>query len=245
MEWTDEAIVLGGRRHGESSVILETLTRDHGRHLGLVRGGRSKTMRPVLQTGNEVRLVWRARIDAHLGNFAVEGTTLHAARFIASRLALFAVTHLAALVRLLPERDPHPELYGALAHILAAIEDPQLAPALAARFELVMLAELGFGLDLSCCAATGDTADLAYVSPRSGRAVGRIAGQAWRDKLLPLPPFLTGEDGSPSGENVLEAFRLTGHFLERDVFAPRGLAMPEGRLALIEEARRQGSSRAV
>jgi DNA repair protein RecO (recombination protein O) len=235
MQWTDEAIVLGARRHGETSVILEALTRDHGRHLGLVRGGRSRSLQPVLQPGNAVSLVWRARIDEHLGHYSVEGLSLHAARFLTSRLALFAVTHLAALVRLLPERDPHPLLFGAMTGILQDLAEPDLAPALAARFELAMLSELGFGLDLSSCAATGATGDLAYVSPRSGRAVSRSAGEPWRDRLLPLPGFLTGA-GSPGTGDVAAAFRLTGYFLERDVFGPRGLALPEGRRALVEAA---------
>jgi DNA repair protein RecO (recombination protein O) len=237
MEWVDDAVVLGTRRHGEASVILEALTRAHGRHLGLVRGGRSKALMPVLQPGNTVRLVWRARIDEHLGHYAVEGLSLHSARFLSSRLALFAITHLGALIRLLPERDPHPELYEVLGHVLQDLTDPELAPVLVARFELHMLAELGFGLDLSSCAATGATADLAYVSPRSGRAVSRQAGEPWRDRLLPLPRFLLDEGDMPGGSAVADAYRLTGFFLERDVFGPRGLALPEGRQALVEAAR--------
>ena len=242
MEWTDDAIVLGARRHGESSVILEALTRGHGRHLGLVRGGRSRAQQPIIQAGNAVRLVWRARIDEHLGNFAVEGLTLHAARFLSSRLALFAVTHLSALVRLLPERDPHPGLFDALSRILADLDEPRLAPALAARFELEMLAELGFGLDLSACAATGSAEDLVYVSPKSGRAVSRAAGGPWRERLLALPGFLAGAPGAPSGAAIVDAFRLTGFFLERDVFGPRGIAMPEGRQALVDAATSQARS---
>ena len=235
MEWTDDAVVLGARRYGETSVILETLTRQHGRHLGLVRGGKSKTLQPVLQPGNTVKLVWRARIDDHLGHFAVEGRTLHAARYLTSRLALFAVVHLCALVRLLPERDPHGGLFESLSDMLDHLDEPELAPALAARFELEILAELGFGLDLTACAATGETMDLVYVSPRTGRAVSRAAGEPYRDKLLPLPAFLRGE-GAPRGDEVVQAFRLTRFFLERDVFGPRGLAMPQGRQALVDAA---------
>jgi DNA repair protein RecO (recombination protein O) len=242
MQWTDEAIVLGVRRHGETSVILEALTRDHGRHLGMVRGGRSRGLQPVLQPGNAVRLVWRARIDEHLGNYGVEGTSLHAARFLTSRLALFAVTHLSALVRLLPERDPHPALFEAMTGILEELSEPSLAPALAARFELAMLGELGFGLDLSACAASGATDELVYVSPRSGRAVSRTAGEPWRDRLLPLPAFLAGGGPLAPGD-VAAAFRLTGHFLERDVFGPRGLALPEGRRALVDAAEAEDSDR--
>lgn len=234
MEWTDSGYILGVRRHGESSVILEAMTRDHGRHLGLVRGGHSRTLQPVLQPGNAVQLVWRARIDGHLGNYAVEGLTLYAANFLSSRLALFAMSHVAALVRLLPERDPHPGLHEALGQVIEVLSDASLAPALIARFELEILSELGFGLDLSACAATGRQDDLIYVSPKSGRAVSREAGAPWHDKLLPLPAFLRGEEGIPDAADIADALRLTQYFLERDVLAPRGLAMPEGRRALVE-----------
>jgi DNA repair protein RecO (recombination protein O) len=242
MQWGDDGIVLGVRRHGESSVILEAMTREHGRHLGLVRGGRSRRLQPVLQPGNLVRLAWRARIDEHLGAYAVEGVTLHAARFMRSRLALFAVTHVAGLLRLLAERDPHPALYDVLPGLLDQLDDPRRAPALVASFEIVMLEELGFGLDLSRCASTGSTEDLAFVSPRTGRAVSREAGRPFAERLFRLPPFLLAGDAPPSAEDIADAFRLAGHFLERDVFAPRGLAMPEGRRALVEAA--QTSSRA-
>ena len=176
MEWTDEGIVLGVRRHGETSVILEAMTHHHGRHLGVVRGGRSRTLQPVLQPGNAVQVTWRARLDDHLGHFAVEGLSLHASRFLSSRLALFAISHVAVLLRLLPERDPHPSLHDALLEVVSVLADPRLAPALVARFELAILEELGFGLDLSACAATGEREDLIYVSPKTGRAVSRKAG---------------------------------------------------------------------
>ena len=234
MEWIDSGYILGVRRHGESSVILEAMTRDHGRHLGMVRGGRSRTLQPVLQPGNEVQLTWRARIEGHLGHFAVEGLTLHAARFLSSRQALFGMTHVAALVRLLPERDPHPGLHEALGHLVEVLGARDLAPALIARFELEILSDLGFGLDLAACAVTGRQDDLVYVSPKSGRAVCREAGAPWHDRLLRLPAFLRGEEGMPEAGDIADALRLTQYFLERDVFAPRGLAMPEGRRVLLE-----------
>lgn len=233
MEWTDNAIILGLRRHGETSAILETMTRGHGRHLGLVRASRSKAMQPLLQPGNQVRLTWRARIDEHLGTFAVEGVSLHAARFFASRPALFALAYIAALVHFLPERDPHPGLYDSLETLTSRLDDMRAMPAALARFELAMLAELGFGLDLQRCAATGSPEDLIYVSPRSGRAVSREAGAPYRARLLPLPAFLKNPDGAIARGAIGEAFRLTGAFLERDVFAPRGLAMPNARAALL------------
>ena len=197
MQWTDEGIVLGVKRHGEGSAILELMTREHGRHLGLVRGGAGSRLRPILQPGNRVAATWRARLDEHLGNYAVEGLELAAASFLAVAQAVYGVTHLSALCRLLPERDPHPQLYEALDEVLAGIIDARLAGPYVVRFELQLLSELGFGLDLGECAATGTTIELIYVSPKSGRAVSRAAGQPWQDKLLRLPGFL-GETPAPS-----------------------------------------------
>ena len=243
MEWTDSGIVLGVRRHGEANAILELMTREHGRHLGLVRGGAGSRMRPVLQPGNSVRAVWRARLDEHLGHFLVEGLELRTASFLPLSHAVYGVTHLAALCRLLPERDPHPAIFDAVAVILDRMHDRMLAGAGVARFELQLMAELGFGLDLAACAVTGEAADLAYVSPKSGRAVSRSAGAPWAEKLLRLPRFLVEEDlrGTPSPEELAEAFALTGFFLSRHVLTPRGEAEPEARahfLAAVLRARR-------
>jgi DNA repair protein RecO (recombination protein O) len=229
MEWTDEAIVLGVKRHGETSVILELMTLERGRHLGLVRGGAGKRLRGVLQPGNALRATWRARLDEHLGLYAVEGINLRAAGFLIAAHAVHGVTHLAALCRLLAEREPHTMVYGALDDILERLDDPAVAAPLVARFELALLAELGFGLDLESCAATGASNDLIYVSPRSGRAVSRAGGEAYRDKLLRLPAFLHEEDASASAADLVDAFALTGFFLDRHAFAPRGLALPEAR----------------
>jgi DNA repair protein RecO (recombination protein O) len=168
MEWTDEGIVLGVRRHGESSAIVELLTRSHGRHLGLVRGGSGSRMRPLLQPGNSVTAVWRARLDEHLGTYALEGTRLRAATVLASSHAVYGVTHLSALARLLPERDPHEDIYDMLERTLNDFDDIGEAAVHLVKFELAMLAELGFGLDLENCAATGATTELIYVSPKSG-----------------------------------------------------------------------------
>ena len=187
MEWTDEGIVLGVRRHGEASAIVELLTRSHGRHLGLVRGGAGSRMRPLLQPGNSVRAVWRARLDEHLGYYALEGIRLRAATVLASSHAVYGVTHLASLARLLPERDPHEGIYELLDRTLDDFDDVGEAAAHLIKFELAMLAELGFGLDLETCAATGESTELIYVSPKSGGAVSRQAGDAWRDRLLRLP----------------------------------------------------------
>ncbi|SKA36072.1 DNA repair protein RecO [Consotaella salsifontis] len=244
MEWREEAIVLGVRRHGESSVITELMTRSRGRHLGLVRGGRSRRLQPVLQPGNQVQVTWRARLDEHMGTFAVEPTELRAARLMESSLGLHGVQLLAAHLRLLPERDPHPRLYDGLRIILdhlasegAGLSALNRREGIAAgemilRFEIELLAELGFGLDLSCCAATGAHDDLAYVSPKSGRAVSRVAGAPWKEKLLPLPAFLV-EAVPSSAADVSAGFLLTGYFLSRHVFEPRGLEAPSSRDAFI------------
>lgn len=239
MEWSDEGIVIGVRRHGESAVILEAMTRGHGRHLGLVRGGRSARMQPLLQPGNEVSLVWRARLEEHLGNFAIEAGELHAARLLGDALALFGLTHVAGLLRLLPERDAHEGLFEALKVVLAHLGEPRLAGPLVVRFEMALLAELGFGLDLSACAATGAREELTHVSPRSGRAVSRLAAAPYAGRLLPLPRFLgTTGAGDLDIAEVEAGFTLTGHFLRRHVYEPRGLAEPEARMAFLAAMRR-------
>jgi DNA repair protein RecO (recombination protein O) len=233
MQWTDEGIVLGVKRHGETSVILELMTAERGRHLGLVRGGAGTRLRGVLQPGNSLRATWRARLDQHLGLYSVEGLNFRAASFLSAAYAVYGVTHLAGLCRLLAEREPHAGIYAELTSILDSLGDPRLVAPLIARFEVDFLAELGFGLDLSSCAATGTTEDLVYVSPRSGRAVSRAAGEAYREKLLVLPAFLHDETESVSGTALANAFALTGYFLDRHAFAPRGLPMPEARVHFV------------
>jgi DNA repair protein RecO (recombination protein O) len=233
MQWTDEGVVLGVKRHGETSVILELMTQERGRHLGLVRGGSGTRLRGVLQPGNSLRATWRARLDEHLGHYAVEGINLRAAGFLTAAHAVHGVTHVSALCRLLAEREPHARIHGALEDILDKIEDTFSAATLIARFELAFLAELGFGLDLEACAATGTTTDLVYVSPRSGRAVSRAAGEEYRDKLLLLPAFLRTDDEVPSPVDLADAFALTGFFLERHAFEPRGLPISPARARFI------------
>ena len=239
MEWTDEGIVLGTRRHGEANAILELMTCAHGRHLGLVRGGAGSRLRPVLQPGNRVSSTWRARLYEHLGHYVVEGLDARAASFLLIPHALFGVTHLAALCRLLPERDPHPQIHDMLDEVLDGLLDPRRAAPSVARFELQLLAELGFGLDLASCAATGGETDLVYVSPKSGRAVSRQAGEPWKDRLLPLPAFLCeGYAGESSlrdvaPRDVADAFALTGFFLVRHVLEPRGLNLADARASFI------------
>lgn len=232
MEWIDEGIVLGVRRHGESSAIVELLTRLHGRYLGLVRGGAGSRMRPLLQPGNSVRAVWRARLDEHLGYYAIEGARLRAATVLASSHAVYGVTHLASLARLLPERDPHQDIYEMLDRILDDFDNASEAAAHLIRFELAMLAELGFGLDLENCVATGGSTELIYVSPKSGGAVSRQAGDPWRDRLLRLPPFLRQYNDDTAGwsdQDLQDGFQLTGLFLLRHVLEPRGQSHSDAR----------------
>ena len=234
MEWRDEGLVIGARRHGENAVILELMTRRRGRHHGLVRGGRSSAMRAALQPGNLVLAQWRARIEDHLGAFTVELLAAHAARFLDHGAALNGLATLAALLRLLPERDPHEELFELADDIVVRFAARADAAMALARFELALLGALGFGLDLGACALTGATVDLAWVSPKSGRAVTRSAGAPWRERLLPYPAFLQNADAGASAEEIAGAFRLTGYFLTRDIFAPRGMSLPPARALYLD-----------
>jgi DNA repair protein RecO (recombination protein O) len=239
MEWQDEGIVLAARKHGETSTILEVMTRAHGRHLGLVRGGRSRKQQPVLQPGNRVSLTWRARLDEHLGTFQAEPIAFNAARLLDSATAVYGLLTLAAHLRLLPERDPHSALYETLGIVIEHLDDPTSAAELVARFELLVLEELGFGLDLARCAATGAVDDLVYVSPKTGRAVSREAGRPWHDVMLPLPSFLRrGEKEAADIAAIEAAFRLTGFFLTRHVYEPRAIVAPEARAGFLGAVRK-------
>ena len=233
MQWTDDAIVLGVKRHGEANAIAELFTREHGRHLGLVRGGFGSRLKPALQPGNTVRAVWRARLDEHLGNYTIEPVKMRTASVFAASHALFGVTHMASLARLLPERDPHAAIYEDIEMIFDRLDDAENVAPLVARFEMQMLSELGFGLDLSSCAATGTMDELIYVSPKSGRAVSREGGAPWADKLLRLPSFLQNTETSPEPGELGDAFALSGHFLTRLVLEPRGLALSDARAHFI------------
>lgn len=251
MEWTDDAIVLTARRHGESAAIVTLLTREHGRHAGLVPGGAGKRARGLYEAGNLVLATWRARLPEHLGHFVCELSSANAARLLDEPLRLAALAAAVAVAEsALPERAPHPRAYAGLLGLVAALTDPGRKTedwaAAYAHWELDLLAELGFGLDLSECAATGTNDRLTYVSPKSGRAVSAAAGEPYRDRLLALPSFLLGPGEVPArpadlGE-VLAALTLTGHFLARDVFAhgPRpNVGEPAARERLIDRLKRQ------
>ncbi|MGE3931782.1 MAG: DNA repair protein RecO [Rhodospirillaceae bacterium] len=238
MQWSAEGIVVAVRAHGETSAVVALLTRDHGRHAGLARGGAGRRGRGVYQVGNVVAATWRARLGEHLGTYACELVRAHAADLLSEALPLAALNAVAAVVETaLPEREPHPALYDATLAMVAALHEPGWAPAYV-RWEVALLAELGFGLDLAACALTGAAADLAYVSPRTGRAVSRAAAAPYRDRLLALPPFLADAAAAATPAAVRDGLALTGHFLDRDVFAAHGRTAPAARDRLVDGLRR-------
>jgi DNA repair protein RecO (recombination protein O) len=235
IEWRDEGAVLAVRPHGETSVIAEVFTETHGRHMGVVRGGVGRRLSPVLQPGGQVEVVWKARLEDHLGSFAVEPLRSRAAIAMADRLALAGLGAVVALLaHVLPEREAHPQLYGRSVALLDLLGQSDIWPLAYLRWEMALLEELGFGLDLTRCAVTGRTEDLVHVSPRSGRAVSRGAAGAWEDRLLPLPPVLLGQGDAAPGD-VAAALAVTGHFIENRLI--RGLGdrpMPPARARLVD-----------
>ena len=236
MEWTDEGIVIGSRRHGEAATIVELLTPSRGRHLGLVRSGRSARMRSALQVGNSVRATWRARLEDHLGQWTIEPLVFRAAEMFGDPVRLGIAQVVASHARLLAEREPHPDLY---ARVLNLFDVGSAADALTGlvQFECDLLSELGFGLDLSTCAATGGHDDLVYVSPKSGRAVSRQAGAPYDAKLLALPSFLVERiNALPTADDIRAGFLLTGFFLERHIYGPRRIEPPIERARLMRLA---------
>ena len=233
MNWTDEAIVLGARPHGETAAVAMLLTREHGRHAGLLHGGQGRKAKGVLQPGNRVSAAWRARLAEHLGTYSLELLGSHAARLLDEPARLAALAAAAAVAeKALPEREPHPAVYHGFLALLEALEGDHWAEAYVG-WELALLAELGFGLDLSGCAAGGANDQLAYVSPRSGRAVSLAAGEPYRERLLPLPGFLAGRGGGGDVE-VGQGLRLTGYFLARQIFHPQDQPLPPARQRLAE-----------
>jgi len=237
MLWRDTGFVLATRRHGENALIVDLLTREHGRHAGLARGGQSPRVRAMLQSGNEVAAVWRGRLDEHLGTIACEMLRAHAARFLDDPGRLAGLTSAAALVgAALPEREPYGDVFTSFARLIEALDSAVDWPAQYVRWEHDLLSALGFGLDLSRCAVSGATAGLAYVSPRTGRAVSRTSGLPYHDRLLPLPEFLWRN--TPADEAELDlGMTLTGHFLVHHVFAPQGRTLPAARMRLAERMR--------
>ncbi len=242
MDWRDTGFVLTARRHGENGLIAELLTAEHGRHAGLVRGGQSPKRRALLQSGNLVAASWRGRLPEHLGSFEIELLRPHAASLIDDPDKLAALAAAAALIGLaLPEHEPHGDIYQGFAALIAALDSAPDWPQHYVVWECALLAALGYGLDLSACAATGVNDDLAYVSPRSGRAVSRSAGAPYQDKLLPLPGFLQRE-AEADGAEIVAGLTLTGYFLHHHLLAPQGRTLPEARARLSERLRRLTAS---
>ena len=243
MEWTDRAIMLGARRQGEGSLILSLLTREHGRHKGLVRGGAKSRQRGLYEPGNLVTATWHARLAEHLGLLQIEPGQFYAAPLLDDPLRLACLEAAVALAEAgLPERSPYPAIFDGLETLLQqlAADDGYAAEHL--RWELRVLADLGYGLDLSSCAVTGATEGLAWVSPRTGRAVSDAAGAAYRDRLLVLPRLFggVGQAGGSDLADLLDGLRLTGFFLERSLFAPQGHGLPEARLRYLDRLARLG-----
>lgn len=241
MHWSDEAIVVGVRQHGETAAIAEVFTASRGRWVGLVHGGRSRRLRPVLQVGNAVSVTWKGRLPDQLGTMTVEMQRGYAAQSMDDPRALAALTSICALLHLVAEREPHPNLYEVTQFVLGFLESADIWPALVVRWELSLLDELGYGLDLSECAATGSNDQLIYVSPKSGRAVSASAGEPYKDRLLALPSFLNrSQRGAVVGDDLLQGFALTGHFLETRILVPREREMPSARSRLVTLLARDG-----
>lgn len=237
MEWHDDGILLSVRKHGETAAIATLLTHGHGRHAGLVRGGAGRRMRGTLQPGNRLSAHWRGRLPEHLGTLTVELAAAHAAPAMADPARLAALTSACALIEAaLPEREAHPALFEATEVLMTALETDDW-PTVYVTWELGLLAELGYGLDLSKCAATGRNDQLAYVSPKSGRAVSLAAGEPYHDKLLLLPPFLLEPARPATASELHDALKLTAHFLEAHVFADREKGLPPARKRLAHRLR--------
>jgi DNA repair protein RecO (recombination protein O) len=235
MEWRDQGILLSSRRHGETSAIIEVFTPSRGRHAGVVRGGTSRKIAPILQPGAQLDLTWRARLEDHIGAFTVEPVRSRAAIAMGGRLALAGLNAVTGLLSFsLPEREAHPPLYLRTEALLDLLGHEEIWPLAYLRWELSLLEELGYGLDLTACAVTGATEELIYVSPKSGRAVSRVGAGEWADRLLPLPDILRGV-GEAEDAEIAQAFRTTGYFLAERLAADLGSRpLPEARARYVE-----------
>lgn len=247
MDWQDDGFVLSASRFGDADAVLELLTHEHGRHLGLVKGGMSKSRRADLQPGNLVHVEWKARLSEQLGRFEVEIQRPYASIALDSAKAMAGVSAAVAMASAsLPEREAHPGVFEGLAVLMEALtgDDESIAPAIYVKWEAGLLQDLGFGLDLSRCTVSGSGDDLAFVSPRTGRAVARAAAGIYADRLLQLPAFLLGSQaGDPTREDIAAGLKLTGHFLDRAVLTPHNRSMPTARTYYADLITRQPAGR--
>ena len=236
MDWRDHGILLTSRRHGETAAIIEVFTEGHGRHAGVVRGGASRKIAPILQPGAQLDVLWRARLEEHIGTFVVEPLRSRAAAAFSGRLALAGLNAVVSLLSFcLPEREPHPAIYRRTEQLMDLLGQDEVWSLAYLRWELALLEELGFGLDLSACAVTGATEGLVYVSPKSGRAVSTAGAGKWADKLLPLPRCLRGEGAAPDIE-IADALRTTGYFLESHLAPSLGhIPLPDARARFVTQ----------
>jgi len=242
VEFEDDAYVLSARAYGETGAIVELLTAEHGKYAAHVAGGASRRMKPFLQAGARTIVQYRARVSDQLGSAALEPVGEGPAALFDDPMALAGLSAAAAVAAAaLPEREPHPGAFLAFEALSSALEHPDIWPAVYVRFEAGLLEELGFGLDLSRCAATGSTDDLIYVSPRTGRAVSAQAGEPYKDRLLALPPFLLSSQAGLRDGDVAAGLELTGHFLEQNVFGPLNKPLPPSRMWLLDRLREKGS----
>jgi len=235
MDWRDQGILLSTRRHGETSAIIEMFTPAHGRHAGVVRGGTSRKIAPILQPGAQLDVMWRARLADHLGAFTVEPVRSRAASAMSDRLALAGLNAVTALLSYcLPEREAYAELYDRTLTLLDMLDHQEVWPLAYLQWELRLLEDMGYALDLSECAVTGETQDLRYVSPKSGRAVSQKGAGEWADRLLPLPGVLRGYM-EPDDKQISQGFITTGHFLEHHLARDLGgKPLPEARMRFVE-----------
>lgn len=241
MEFEDDAFVLSARAHGEAGAIVELLTARHGKYAAHVAGGASRRMKPFLQAGAQVTVRYRARISDQLGSATLEPVGEGPSALFDDPLALAGIAAAAAVTAgALPEREPHPGAYQAFEALVAAFAHDAIWPAVFVRFEAGLLADLGFGLDLSKCAATGSTDDLIYVSPKTGRAVSREAGEPYKDRMLALPPFLLAAQSRLMPGDVGAGLTLTAWFLEAFIFNPLNRPLPPARLWLLDRLTEAG-----
>ncbi|WP_420863917.1 DNA repair protein RecO [Algirhabdus cladophorae] len=235
MEWRDQGALLSVRRHGENAAIIDVFTAQHGRHAGVVRGATSRKVAPILQPGAQIDVAWRARLDEHIGSYSVEPVRSRAAVAMANRTSLAALNGICAILGFaLPEREPHDMLYQKSINLLDLIGNLDVLPLAYLQWEMALLEDLGYGLDLSCCAATGAMDDLIYVSPKSGRAVSRLGAGKWATQMLPLPQIMLGQ-GDDTTLEIVRALDTTGYFMTNGLAKSLGnRAVPEARARLLD-----------